>query len=439
MTLSLAVRFALLIIALSLPSLARAFEIQDVTSPGGLKAYLVESHAVPLISIEFAFDGGGALDAPGKEGTAQFLTGLMDEGADDLTGEAFRRARDHISMRMSFDSGVDRFYGSFSTLSANAPEAFTLLQKAITKPRLEPEAIERMRAYYTQTAQQADSDPNSIASSLWMSLAFPGHSYGRRLTGTVESLKAITRDDIAKFHATTFSRKGLKVAVTGDIDAKTLGPVLDQIFGALPDTQAPNPSTPTEVAAGPIMKVVDFDGPQTLFLFGGRGTRDLGADDFANYVLCQILGGEASFALLNTEVREKRGLSYGIGYSSQSLPFAGFNVGGFSTANASAGEAMKVVRDTLAAMAKDGPTDEQLNLAKSYITGSYALRFDSNAAIANYLLSLQTRGLPRDYANTRNDKIRAVTREQVKAAAQTYLQPDKLIVVAVGKPEGLTH
>jgi zinc protease len=427
--------FALVVLAGLSP--AWAFDIQEVTSPGGIKAYLVESHSIPLISMEFAFDGGGALDAPGKEGTAQFLTGLMDEGADDLNGEDFRRARDHISMKLQFDSGADRFYGSFSTLSKHADQAFDLLRKTITRPRLEGEPIERMRAYYLQNAEQTERDQNSIAGNQWMTIAFANHSYGRRLSGTAQSLQAITREDIATFHATAFSRDHLKIAVTGAIDAKTLGLALDRIFGTLPDTPVPHPASVTVLPDGPVTKIIDYDAPQTMFVFGGKGTRDDDPDDFANFLLCEILGGQAGFAILGTEVREKRGLTYGISYSAQGLPYAGFNVGGFSTANANAGTALKLVKDTLSAMAKDGPTEEQLRLAKSYLTGGYALRFDSNSAIANYLLSLQLRGLPRNYANMRNDLVMAVTRDQVKVAAQKYLQADKMIVVAVGKPEGM--
>ena len=414
-----------------------AFDIQEVTSPGGIKAYLVESHAIPLISMEFAFDGGSGLDPDGKDGTGQFLTGLMDEGADDLTGEQFRRARDHISMKLQFDTGSDNFYGSFSTLSQNAGEAFELLRKTVTHPRLESEPVERMRAYFMQNAEATERDQSSIAGMAWMNLAFPNHAYSRRISGTQQSLAAITRDDIAKFHDTVFSRSGMKIAVTGDIDAKTLGVALDRIFISLPDTPVPHPSKSVVVTDGPVTKLIDYDGPQTIFIFGGKGTRDADPDDFANFVLCQILGGRASFALLSQEVREKRGLTYGISYTSSSMQLSGLNYGGFSTANANAGAALKLVKETLSAMAKSGPTDDQLRLAKSYLMGGYALRFDSNSAIANYLLGLQVRGLPKDFSNTRNEKINAVTRDQVRAAAKKYLEPGKMIVVAVGKPEGL--
>jgi zinc protease len=416
---------------------AWSFDIQEVTSPGGIKAYLVESHAIPLISMELAFDGGAALDPEGKEGTAQFLTGLMDEGADDMTGEQWRRARDHISMKLQVDVGSENFYASVSTLSQNADEAFELLRKTLTHPRLEAEPIERMRAYFMQNAEATERDQNSIAGNAWMNIAYPNHTYSRRIGGTQQSLAAITREDIVKFHGTAFSRNGLKVAVTGDIDAQTLAKALDRIFIALPDVAVPHPAKTVNVADGPVTKLIDYDGPQTIFVFGGKGTRDDDPDDFANFVLCQILGGQASFALLSQEVREKRGLTYGISYTSSSLKLSGLNYGGFSTANANAGAALKLVKETLAAMAKTGPTDEQMRLAKSYLTGSYALRFDSNSAIANYLLGLQIRSKPKDFANTRNDRINAVSRQQVMAAAGKYLQPDKMIVVAVGKPEGL--
>ena len=418
-------------------SSVQAIDIQEVTSPGGIKAWLVEAHDVPLLDMNFSFDGGSVNDAAGKEGTALFLSGMMDEGAGNLDGAAFREIRDRLSISMRFNSAAENFFGDVYTLSKNRDAAFDLLGKAITQPRFEAEPLERMRAYYKREQTEGLKDPGSIATLAWSRLAFPDHVYSRESGGTDASLANITAEDLRQFHKSIFSRRGLKIAVVGDIDAKSLGLALDKIFGSLPDTPVPKVALATEVHNGGTTKVIDFDTPQSVLLFGGKGDARSGKTDYAAYLLSEIVGGDASFSRLNREVREKRGLSYGTSFSLNSLEKAGYSLGYIATANETAGEALRVTKDVLKQIAENGPTPEELALAKTFITGAYALRFSGTSAIANNLLSQQLNDYPITHIKTRNDKVNAVTLEQVKEQAKRLLQPDQMIVVVVGKPIGI--
>jgi zinc protease len=207
-------------------SRAEAMRIQEVRSPGGISAWLVEEHSVPLMAMRFAFDGAGSSQDPaGKEGLANFLSTILDEGAGDLTAQAFQERMEELALRMSFDDGRDAFYGSFETLTVNRDAAVQLLALAVNKPRFDPEAIERMRKQLLASLVAAARDPTRVASEKWMAAAFANHPYGRPSNGTALSVGEINRADLLNVHKRGFAKDNLRVVVVGDIDAKTLGTV----------------------------------------------------------------------------------------------------------------------------------------------------------------------------------------------------------------------
>ena len=416
---------------------AQAMEIKEVTSPGGIKAWLVESKSIPLIAMQFSFEGGSTSDPVGKEGTANFITGMMDEGADDLDGSAFQALRDELAVRIGFDAGTEQFEGSLQTLSKNRVEAFTLLRKALTAPHFEKEAMERVRQQFLLSARDNEQDPEKIASRAWMKLAFGDQPYARESNGTPESIASITPDDLRAMHKLLFRRKGLKIAVVGDIDAATLAVSLDEIFGSLPDSDPPKAVSTMTVAKGPIVKIIDRDIPQSIIVFGHEGILRSDPDFIPAFVMNQIVGGGGYGSRLTTEVREKRGLTYGVGFSMVPLDHAGLFVGSLGTRNEKAGEALAVVKETLKKMADEGPTQAELDDVKTFLTGSYALRFDTNNKIAGQLLGIQQQNLGIDYVNKRNSLVEAITLELVKAQAKRLIDSDHMIVTVVGKPEGL--
>jgi zinc protease len=418
-------------------SAAYAIEIKEVTSPGGIKAWLVENKDIPLIAMNFSFEGGSTSDPAGKEGTTHFMTGMMDEGAGDLDSAAFQALRDELAVRISFDSGMDQFEGSLQTLSKNRALAFDLLKKVLTAPHFELGAMERVRQQFIVSARNEEQEPESIASRAWMELAFGDQLYARQSKGTPASLAAITPDDLRAMHKLLFSRKGLKIAVVGDIDAPALALALDEIFGGLPDTEPPKAVTSIKVAKGPVVKVIDRDIPQSIIIFGHEGILRNDPDFIPAFAMSQVLGGSGYASRLMTEVREKRGLTYGIGFGLSPMDHAGLNVGSLGTRNEKAGEALAIVKETLKKMADEGPTQAELDDMKTFLTGSYALRFDTNEKIAGQLLGIQQENLGIDYINKRNSLVAAITLEQVKAQAKRLIDSERLIVTVVGKPEGL--
>jgi zinc protease len=416
---------------------ANAIEIKEVVSPGGIRAWLVENHNIPLIAMNFSFEGGTTSDPAGKEGAVNFITGMMDEGAADLDSAAFQARRDELAVRISFDAGGDQFEGAIQTLSKNRSEAFALLRKALTAPHFEKEAMERVRQQFLLGARDEEQDPEKIASRAWMKIALGDQLYARPGAGTPQSIARIMPDDLRALHRLIFSRKGMKVAVVGDIDAPTLGLALDEVFGDLPDTAPPAPVKDVKVATGPIVKIIDRDIPQSIILFGHEGILRNDPDFIPAFVMSNILGGGGFASRLTTEVREKRGLTYGIGFGLAPLDHAGLYIGSVSTRNEKAAETLGVVVDTLRTMADEGPSQAELDDMKTYLTGSYALRFDSNNKIASQLLGIQQQNLGIDYVNKRNSLVEALTLDDVKAQAKRLIHADRLITTIVGRPVGV--
>jgi zinc protease len=415
----------------------RFMNIKEVKSPGGITAWLVESHNVPLMALRFAFEGGAAQDPEGKAGLAHFLTGMMDEGAGDLAASEFQERVEEIAMRMGFQATRDHVYGSFETLTVNRDRAVELLRLALTKPRFEPSAVERVKKQISSQLAFQAKDPERVAGKAWSRLAFGNHPYGRPVDGTPESVGSISAEDIRGYHGRVFARDTLKVVAVGDIDAKALGALLDKVFGDLPAKAELTPVPSIALKSGGALEVIEMPVPQSAARFGLAAMARKDPDFMAATVVNQILGGGGFASRLMEEVREKRGLAYGVySFLSPMQRSAAFS-GGVATKNAEMAQSLDVIKAEIRRMAAEGPTQKELDNAKSYLIGSYPLRFDTNAKIANELLGLAVESLGIDYINRRNPEIEAVTIGDAKRVAAKLLKVDDLIVTVVGKPEGL--
>ncbi|MCE5973294.1 insulinase family protein [Sinirhodobacter sp. WL0062] len=425
----------LTVLCLTLP--ARALDIQEVTSPGGLKAWLVEAHDIPFTALEIRFRGGASLDAPDKRGAITLMAATLEEGAGQMDAQAFAEATESLAAQFSFDVDDDTLNISARMLTENRDKAVDLLREALTNPRFDQVAVDRVRGQVLSIIASDEEDPNAIAGRSFRKLAYGDHPYGSSLNGTAESVKALTREDIFDAKARVMARDRLVISAVGDITPEELGVLLDDLLGALPETGAPMPPR-AELRLSGGVTVVDYDTPQSVVIFGQQGLAMDDPDFFAAYVINQILGEGGFASRLMEEVREKRGLTYGIYTYLAPKDLAETWQGSFASANGKVAEAIAVTRAEWARMATGEVTDQELNDAKTYLTGAYPLRFDGNGQIAGILAGMQLNHMPIDYVNTRNAKVEAVTKEDVKRVAQRLLNADALRFVVVGKPEGLS-
>ena len=415
---------------------AGATTIERVVSPGGIVAWLVHESAVPMIAVDFAFAGGAVQDPPGKAGTASFAASLLDEGAGDLDSKAFADRLERKAIEMSFNAERDSVRGALRTLTENRDEAFDLLRLALTAPRFDASDVALNRAQLLSILRRQTTSPGDIASQRWWQTAFEGHPYGRPVNGTAESLQAVTVDDLKTYAHKVLARANLKVAVVGDIDADTLKPILDRVFGALPEKPDLVPiASATPQGLGRRIDI-SLDVPQTVVDFGGPGITRKDPDFMAAYIINHILGGGSSDSRLYQEVREKRGLVYSISDSLVWLDHSAVLIGGTATRADRTNETVDLVQKEIHRFAESGPTEAELTEAKNYLNSSFALNLDTSSKIASLLVQLQLDGLNTDYFTKRTEMIGAVTLDDAKRVAKRLLD-NGLLVTVVGKPQGV--
>ena len=418
-------------------TVARAeIDIIEITSDGGIDAWVVEEPSIPFLALEIRFRGGATLDREGKRGAVNLMTGLIEEGAGELDAQAFQTAREALAARFGFRAYDDTLSISAQMLTENREEALDLLRQALTQPRFDEVALERVRAQVLAGIESDQKNPSALGGQAFNGMAFEGHPYGTDISGTLESVAGLTRDDMVQAHRDALTLDRVYVSVVGDITADEVGPMLDELLGSLP---AEGPPLPENVAFGLDggITVVDYDTPQSVAVFGHAGIKREDEDFFAAYIMNHVLGAGSFESRLMNEVREKRGLTYGIRTFLLPKFHAEMMLGTVASANGTIAEAVEVIRAEWTKMAEEGLTAEELEEAKTYLTGEYPLRFDGNAEIAGIMVGMQMIDLPPEYVVNRNDYIEAVTLEDVNRVAAELLDPEGLHFVVVGKPAGL--
>lgn len=428
--------FAVVLLALlAFAAPAAAMKIERVVSPGGIEAWLVEEDQVPVIVMQVAWQGGSAYDPKGKEGLANMVSALLDEGAGDMDSQTFQKKLDDIAAQLSFSEGRDTFSGSLKTLADKRDEAFALFAAAVTQPRFDKDPVERIRGQIAVRLARNLEDPNWIASNAWNHAAYGDHPYAHPRDGMPESLARITRQDLMAFTQNVFARDNMKISVVGPIKPDELGKLLDSTFGSLPEvadmSEIPEVSMPDKAQT----IVIKRDFPQSVALFGMEGIKRDDPDFIPAFVMNYVLGGGGFSSRLTEEVREKRGLAYSVGTNLNPLDHAASIVGSVGTQNARMGQSLSVIKTELARMAQSGLSEKELEDAKTFLTGSYPLRFASNDDIAGQLLGIQLEDLGIDYVDRRNGLIEAVTREDTARVAKRLLKPDNMLVTIVGQPD----
>jgi zinc protease len=412
---------------------AQAADIKPIDLGKNVEVWFSEDHTVPIIAFNISLPAGSGYDPASKAGLAAFAAALIDEGAGNMDARAFHGAlADHaIQFRAAADR--DNLVISVVTLRENAPLAMHLVQMALIHPRFDAEAVTRVRAQMIQAIQQGDSQPPTLARRVFSKDFFNGHAYGHSADGDVKSISGISTEDLRNFARTHWVKAGLQIAVAGDISQPAAQKLLAQTFqpllGALP---APVPDIGK--LGDPGIHVLEMPVPQPTIMFGLPGIMRADPDYIPGYVANYILGGGGFSSRLTAEVRVKRGLTYGISTSLTAYRKASIMVGSVATRADAVRQTIQVVKDTLADFAATGPTQSELDDAKTFLTGSFPLAFASNAGIAAQLGTFQRQGLDSGYVARRNALIQAVSLDDVKRVSKRLFDPARLTVVVAGTP-----
>jgi zinc protease len=420
------------------PKTARAVNVQEIVTPRGIKAWLVEDYAVPLLALEFALKGGAAQDPPGKAGAATMLAALLDEGAGELDSAAFQQALDEKAIELSFNCERDHISGRLRTLIRNVDRATELTRLALNAPRLDAAPIDRVREQLSAGLRHEMHDPAAMAGKAWRSRTFSGHPYGQSTTGTLESLPQIDRADLIALTRRLITRGALKIGIVGAIDAARAASLIDAVFADLPLSGDLMDVADASLAGVGGSQIVDLDVPQSTIRFGRPAFARHDPDYMASVLLTHILGGGTGLSSrLFREVREKRGLAYSVSASVTTLDHGSYVYGGTTTKNERAHESLEVIRAEILDLAQNGPSAEELEKGKKYLIGSYPLRFDTSSKIAGQLVHIQLDGFGPEWLIERNGLIAAVTIDEARRVASRLYGDGALSVAIVGRPVGM--
>ncbi len=427
---------ALLLPLIAAPASA-ANKIEEVKSAGGITAWLVEDHSLPVVTIDVSFRGGATLDPADKPGLATLAAGLLDEGAGELDSQAFQGRLEDLATSLEFAASEDAMGASLRTVTANLTPALDLLHMALSAPRFDESAVTRVRSQLLAELARNAREPRYIANRLWWRNAYDGHPYARPVRGTLESIARITIPDLRAVVHDRLARDVMIIGVVGDVTADALKTLLDTTFGPLPPRAAERRVADVVAAAKKPLLLAKLPIPQSVVTFGQPGIKREDPDWYAAYVVNHILGGGGFSSRLTAEVREKRGLAYSVYSGLEPMQHSGLILGGVATQNDRVAQSIDIIRAEWRRMRDGGPTETELEDAKTYLTGSFPLSLDSTGHIAGILVAIQRDGLGIDYLERRKTLIESVTLEDARRVAHRLLNPDKLSFVVVGSPDKL--
>jgi zinc protease len=422
---------------------AAAIPIQHWTQPNGARVYLVESPASAMLDVQIDFDAGGRRDPPAQAGLASVTASMLSKGVRAEKGDAaldenaLSEAWADLGAQFGASAGSDRL--SFSLRSLTEPDlldkAVALAAREIAEPAFPDAVWQRERQRIEASIKEANTRPATVAGRAYSAAVYGSHPYGYEVTAP--TLERISVADMRAEHAQGVVACRARISMVGAVTRAQADAIATRLLARLPPTDCstlqPLPVVP-EVAAltQPVEKRIAFDSAQAQVLVGQPGYRRSDPDHFALFVGNYILGGGGFVSRLTTEVREKRGLTYGVSsYFSPGLHAGRFTVG-LQTRPDQAAQALAVVRQVLADFVANGPTEAELRAAKDNLIGGFALRIDSNRKLLDNIAAIAWNDLPLDYLDTWTQQISKVTVADIKAAFARKLQPDKMVTVILG-------
>ncbi|MEM9572025.1 MAG: pitrilysin family protein [Pseudomonadota bacterium] len=410
--------------------------IQQFTTPGGVSVWLVEEPSIPILSLRMAWQGGETNDPVGQEGLTNAMVYHMNEGAGDLDAQAFFKGMEELNMSFSCGSGNENTYCNASMLTDNADESFGMIALALSDPRFDDGPFERFQREQEVGLQTRETNARYLASRARAAALYPDHAYARETSA--ESLAAMTQDAMRAQKDLLMVKEGMLVTAVGAMSPEQLAPLIDAAVAGLPDTSE-TVETDDVVLAVPSAEpiTVTLPQPQSLVTFAAPAMRRDDPDFYTAVVLNYTFGGGGFQSRLMQDLRVDKGLTYGVYTNVSSDEKMQLWSGGGQTKNESAGEFIAGVKENMEKMVADGMTEQELEDAKAYLTGSYPLGFDSNAKIAARMMGVRLDELPVDFFDKRNAMVDAVTLDDVNRVAAEYLNPENFTFVVVGEPQGL--
>jgi zinc protease len=412
----------------------RGLELHRFETGGGLPVTVARRGRVPLVAVRLVLASGAAADPRGKEGLADFTMRLLRRGTAHRDAHALDEAIEFVGASLGLFAGEDQVALALTTPAEHLPAMLQVLSELVRVPTFPEEEVhtERERTL-GQFANDID-DPSLLADRALIRTAWAGHPYGHDVSGTRASLGRFGREDPVRFHADYFGPRPGRLFVVGAVDPDLVAARVEDAFGSWVGGPAQGVEVPPPAGIGSAGRVVVVDRPeqtQSQVRIVGPAYRRGAAVQFAAQVVNVTLGAGFTSRLVR-EVRVKRGLSYGVGSSFDTLRAGGlFSVSSFTKVETT-GELLSVMREEVERMRQRGPTQAEVEKAQRYLTGLFPLRTETNESLAAVLADMALYGLGDDWLEMYRDRVRAVTRAEAREAAARYCFPEPPLTVAVG-------
>jgi zinc protease len=420
--------------AATAPAQAAAIKPVRWVTKSGMAVLFIENHSLPTVHLQLLIKAGGTLDPKGREGTADLVASLLDEGTSSRTSQQIAEAVDFIGASISADAGPESSSISLSVLKKDLPTGMELFSDELLHPTFPEEELKRVRQQIIGGLIAEEDEPEAIAHKAWQELVFGAHPYHHPTEGYRDSLPSITRQELVDFHHRYYQPRLAILAVVGDLTRKETERLIAQYLGtwkntdreAVPAIPAPQPM-PTQT------KLIDKELSQATIVLGHLGIARSNPDYYAVTVMNYILGGGGFSSRLMKQIRDNEGLVYGVGSSFHAMKAGGSFAVGMQTKNATANQAIEETRAVIIKFQADGATQQELDEAKDYLIGSFPLRMDTSSKMVGLLTALEFYNLGLGYLNDYPKKIAAVTLADVKRVAVRYIHPDRMTMVVVAK------
>ncbi len=407
--------------------------IQHWQTASGSHVYFTPAPEIPVVDIRIVFDAGSARDGE-NPGLASLTNGLLIEGAGGMNADMIARRFDSIGARLGNESLRDMAWLELRTLSEQKilMEAMGLMSTVLSEPAFPEVAFQRDVNNILVSLKADKQRPGTLARKAFMRSVYGNHPYATPSQGTEESIQNITLEDVRSYYESFYVARNAIIAIVGDVSRSGAEALAESLSGRLQEGE-PAPHLP-EVKPLQEAAIVHVDHPslQTHIWVGQPGMKRGDDDYLALYIGNHALGGSGLTSLLSNEVREKRGYAYSAYSYFSPMRVPGPFTMVAQTKNETAEDALNIMSDTLREFIKTGITPQQIAASKQNITGSFALRLDSNKKLVENLAAIGFYGLPLDYLSTFNDRVNSITREQINSALLRRLHPDRMAVVLVG-------
>lgn len=427
---------AMALLALAAFALAVEPLAKRVVLPNGLTLLVSEKRALPIVTVQVLIKAGSVLEPQDKAGLANLAAELLTRGTKSRSALEISEAIEFVGGSLGSGGGVDSASASLTVLKKDLDLGLDLLADILLNPVFAEEEIRRKVNETLAAIRKKQEEPGVVAEEALEALIFGDHPYGRPLEGTEESLKRITRRDLRAFHGTYYRPERTIVAVVGDVGVEEIVAKFKALFSAWERGEVPEPVLPSPPPLdGLKVKKVNKSLTQANIALGHLGISRENPDFYAVQVMNYILGSGGFASRLMTNIRDEKGWAYDISSHFVARLQPGSFVVSLQTKNENAQPAIEEILKEIERIREEPVADQELADAKAYLIGSFPLRLDTNAKIANLLTSIELFGLGLDYVERYPELIQRVTKEDVLRVARKYLDPEHLALVVVADQE----